>query len=1723
MVEQSWELLSEIVEGIATSSTVEIARGVLPGGSSKFAPVPSVKLVVVGRHVGGTGASAAYKVSLRTGIGGVIGGAEVSFPASGNLNPSWSVREMDFAWPGFDIGLGSLKVDRINGTGLAGTFDLRKAYLLISQTGSPTKLISRFPLGSAQQAMTDLNWGDLAEPGFYKHVASDLGAGAVLRLRASAQAGDRAELQMRLVRCGGAIAPGDCSASGPLVSSSSLTFDDPVLTSAETSGLSLEDGWLYKVQAKVIDLSATAGPQQNSTGAPAPGAANQSSAELVIEQSTLDSGGLAKALVFVPSVTKGRVANQSDGLGFGFLKPALIAPPCASSSTTWESVARRDAGTGTVEVPMVISGATSATVAGSASSNTAFRAPVSKAVGDAYHEVSAGTVMDSYVRLTGAGTVGRVSQSGLRIAACLRDTVAPTISSFEGMDGLIFSTRADSNRRAARFRFDGSDDFSYPLRYAIEIRDSSNTLRRTLSGQGDQTSLTISRNDVEWDGRDDLGTLLGAGNYSATLKLTDSAGLVTTSADPLDVTIDVTPPAVPTATLSIDGISCTTGCAFSPNQPLGDGVKDTIVASSNFAETVTWELTYAKAAPNPSQQTLTGGPSTVLGRSWDGRNSVGSVIEGNYTPTLVVRDLAGNPASLTLPSVGLDITKPTVSGSWWSNNRFSPNADGRKDTTQLLGSFSETVNWNLNIAPHAGSLTLRTVTGSGTTPGYIWDGYGCPSGPPNCSTPVVLAEGQYRGQLTGTDAAGNTSNTSTIYTTIDLTRPVVTNFVASNPAFSTAPGSIKPTTRYTWTTSEPLDSTTRLVIRNSNDQIVKQLTNAASGTTWNGRDNTNELLPEGTYTITLETAAPASLGAEDQAGNPSLPIPTTTTTIDLTPPEPFTLNISEPRISPNEDGQYDSTRLTAGGADWEQWSLVIRPGTAPAVGWTQVMGTNIDRTWDGKDAAGGTQEGAATVTATAYDPAGNPRILETSIVVDVSPPVVAQALVFTTGGLQCGDVCAFSPNDDGIKDSVTFSDGVVTDEWTEVSWSLSFVGIDSATIAGDGNLVSGAWDGFGGNGALPDGIYGPELHVQDAVGNRATFALDPIVLDTIAPYVPAHALLPLNNSSVPSGEHVARAIVGEMNRVGSHAVFELVAAGQAQISDVELVSGQTAVVSRPFDIEAGLDYTLTVSVIDAAGNMSGTLGEVVSRFAGVDASVGASFAEIESSPCTLSPLVVGALTRTATCSDAQVDLDTGPLTISRSGTTGQILTRFETDLEDAYLVGQLPTQNVAAYDAGTAPRVSEVASTWVSRADLPISAAVDDLEVPVAPVAREVPSHWTEASLVMTPKPMSSRVERCPNPADVCASDVVRRVRRVVLDPPLSATELQGLPTVPVSTHILLEWVPSNSDPDREFGGGVILSGATSETETLRRWLSASVYKHAKAYRDDIEAWADQEELDYLDSVLGHSAPFRVAGFERVLSSSAQVDEFLDTILSDFGARATPEVLTPKEEVADEAPDPSKWAPDEGYWNFQRVFPVIPYLNGMPPGDSRFDYQYSVGVTMKWMTAERLSAFTSDSAFEVNAPVSFKEIPSPYVSVCRQPGAYGHPSYCDPFVDDWSSNLPGKYLEAITFDDDVRTLGIGTHEPDRIKHYREGGSSRQNSYFAQWDISAPVDYDVNANRPVQWLYGQIDVSMSCLPFIACGDYAVYSDPPADRLITSCYNWTFPVPNHRYVNSPPGGC
>ncbi len=108
----------------------------------------------------------------------------------------------------------------------------------------------------------------------------------------------------------------------------------------------------------------------------------------------------------------------------------------------------------------------------------------------------------------------------------------------------------------------------------------------------------------------------------------------------------------------------------------------------------------------------------------------------------------GNALYGNLPSVRTAVAKrglPKIYAPTVSPTLFSPDGDGRADTTTVRFSASETVNWSLQISAADGTV-VRRFSGSGRSVSRIWDG--------DDASGARVADGAYTVRVTGESSRG---------------------------------------------------------------------------------------------------------------------------------------------------------------------------------------------------------------------------------------------------------------------------------------------------------------------------------------------------------------------------------------------------------------------------------------------------------------------------------------------------------------------------------------------------------------------------------------------------------------------------------------------------------------------------------------------------------------------------------------------------------------------------------------------------------------------------------------------------------------------------------------------------------------------------------------------------------------------------------------------------------
>jgi flagellar hook assembly protein FlgD len=185
---------------------------------------------------------------------------------------------------------------------------------------------------------------------------------------------------------------------------------------------------------------------------------------------------------------------------------------------------------------------------------------------------------------------------------------------------------------------------------------------------------------------------------------------------------------------------------------------------------------------------------------------------------------------------------------------FSPNGDGRVDSTTISARFTEAVAWTLRVRNAADDVLFET-TGSGSTFSTTWDGL---------VGGVPVPDGTYTVSVTGVDGWDNAPATTTRSLTVDTQAP---SLEALSPAadttqwFSPNGDGVRDTVSVTATNAESGTLIVRVV--DADGALVKKWStpngSAAEALTWTGRNNAGDYAPDGIYRIVVYP--------QDMAGN----------------------------------------------------------------------------------------------------------------------------------------------------------------------------------------------------------------------------------------------------------------------------------------------------------------------------------------------------------------------------------------------------------------------------------------------------------------------------------------------------------------------------------------------------------------------------------------------------------------------------------------------------------------------------------------------------------------------------------------------------------------------------------------------------------------------------------------------------------------------------------------
>ncbi|MFO1426697.1 MAG: Ig-like domain-containing protein [Steroidobacteraceae bacterium] len=788
---------------------------------------------------------------------------------------------------------------------------------------------------------------------------------------------------------------------------------------------------------------------------------------------------------------------------------------------------------------------------------------------------------------------------------------------------------------------------------------------------------------------------------------TDPAGNVS-AATTLNLTIDTTAPAAPTAQLAAASVTWTlgdnrtndstptisgTGTAgdtITVTFPTGPALTTTVAANGSWSVTpataqaagaVPVTVTATDAAGNVSTATTlnltidtaaVGAPTAQLAASSDS-GTLGDNTTSDTTPTISGTGTAGETITVTFP-VGAPLTTTVAANGTWSVTPTTAQSAGavavQVTATNAAGTVSPATTLNLtidNVAPAAPVAQLAAASDSGT----LGDNR------TNDTTPTISGSGTPGDTITVTFPAGGAITTtvaangswSATPVTVQTSGAKNISVTATDPA-----GNVSAATTLTVTidTTAPSAPTAQLATASDSGTLGDNRTNDTTPTisgTGTAGDTITVNFPTGAPVTTTVAAngswsvAPASAlasganaisaTATDAAGNVS-PATTLTVTIDTTPPVAPTLTIPEgPVITSAENANGIQATVTGTFASGETITVNVTRPDATTTSVTHVVTS-------GEALAGSASvtipaqsvQGAYSVHATVSDVAGN---------VSANSPVVA--ITLDSLALSAPTIAMTEAADGFINDAeavsgagspvvVTLPTGAAANDVVHVTLSRSGGGsttIDHTVTAGEalaGSLtVTIPTASF-----TPDGSYSVTATITDSGGN--TSAASSAVSFTLDRALPAAVSAPNLTTASDSGSSSTDNITSDTTPTFSGtgaangATVTLYDTDGTTVLGTGTANGAGSWSVTTTALAAG-NHTITARQADAAGNSSAASPSLTVTIDATGPSFGSAVSVNEGfASTTLSPVTLAATDNTT----AQASLTvTGASFVSGSG------------------------------------------------------------------------------------------------------------------------------------------------------------------------------------------------------------------------------------------------------------------------------------------------------------------------------------------------------------------------------------------------------------------------------------------------------------------------------------------
>ncbi len=543
---------------------------------------------------------------------------------------------------------------------------------------------------------------------------------------------------------------------------------------------------------------------------------------------------------------------------------------------------------------------------------------------------------------------------------------------------------------------------------------------------------------LPWDGRDEAGAVALDGTYVLTINWHDGCGNAVLD-ERTGTDIDTTAPGV--AILSP-----------TPDTPLPMIVS--VFGTVTDPHLSAWALEYGEGADPENWIPIAGDDEGIYEPDVLGEWNTFGLAAGQYTLRLVADDSVGNRGEFRV-TLELDDRTYLITYLEADPPLFSPNGDGRRETTAIRFGLQFEATVTLSIVDELGDERARLLDEVPRQPGAWvepWDGSGLPTGRYAVRLRAALADDP------------TVIQTEEVHVVLDRTAPTVAiarpqpdSFV---PSTSSIFGTISDERMGLWTISiaeDPLAPFWQEVAsgkENRIDYAFAPLTGLAEGD-W-------ALRTWATDEAEIETEVVFAFGIDD-----------TPPTVSLTAP-PVGTHLGA-LLGPIEvSGEIQEDHL-------DSWKLEVGAGAEPT-SWIELTGGEeipSDSTlwlWD----VAGAPEGDVTLRLSAHDRAGHEAAASVPLVIDNTPPVAE-----ITDPV-AGDYVTEPLPIRGTADDLNLTEYklAIAPQGTA---SFSDIGVGTSPVVG-GTLMT--WTLL-----PPDGPYDLRLAVRDHVGHEAEVAL-PITVDT---------------------------------------------------------------------------------------------------------------------------------------------------------------------------------------------------------------------------------------------------------------------------------------------------------------------------------------------------------------------------------------------------------------------------------------------------------------------------------------------------------------------------------------------------------------------------------------------------------------------------------------------------